>query len=101
MSFILLHSKNFAKLHIIFQEIQRVANILPSNLVHRVTKDVVIDGYHLPEGTAIVPQISALFIDDEVFHQNVRNSIISVGSFRFLKIQTNFNPNAFLMKMED
>lgn len=45
---------------------QRVANILPYNLTHRLTKDVVIDGFSLRKGTAIVPLISACLIDDRV-----------------------------------
>ncbi|KAK6020710.1 hypothetical protein OSTOST_13633, partial [Ostertagia ostertagi] len=48
-------------------EIQRVANILPINLLRTVSEDVTIDGYHFPRKTLVIPQISILMNDERVF----------------------------------
>ena len=69
------------------QEIQRVSNILPHNLLHRVTKDVVINGHTIREGTAIVPQISVPLIDDQVRFCALKSEI--EGEY-YLKIYSNF-----------
>uniref|UniRef100_A0A914X294 Unspecific monooxygenase n=1 Tax=Plectus sambesii TaxID=2011161 RepID=A0A914X294_9BILA len=50
-------------------EIQRCANILPMNLPHRTTQRVTVDGYDIAEGTVIVPQISAVHMDEKHFLQ--------------------------------
>ncbi|KAK6048335.1 hypothetical protein COOONC_14160, partial [Cooperia oncophora] len=50
-----------------FQEIQRIANILPINLLRTVSEDVNIDGYHFPEKTLVIPQISILMYDETIF----------------------------------
>ncbi|WKX93240.1 hypothetical protein Q1695_010913 [Nippostrongylus brasiliensis] len=48
-------------------EIQRIANILPINLLRTVSDDVDIDGYHFPAKTLVIPQISILMNDERVF----------------------------------
>ncbi|KAH7719647.1 Protein CYP-33C1 [Aphelenchoides avenae] len=48
-------------------EIQRLCNLLPQNLLHRTTRDVVLDGYFLPAGTCVVPQISSVLYDEKLF----------------------------------
>ncbi|KAK5969327.1 Unspecific monooxygenase [Trichostrongylus colubriformis] len=48
-------------------EIQRVANILPINLLRTVSEDVTIDDYHFPQGTLVIPQISILMNDERAF----------------------------------
>ncbi|CAD5221443.1 unnamed protein product [Bursaphelenchus okinawaensis] len=48
-------------------EAQRCASILPINLPHQTTRNVEIDGKMLPKGTIILPQISAIMHDPEVF----------------------------------
>jgi cytochrome P450 len=47
-----------------------MANLVPLNVMHKLTKDVVIDGHFLPKGTAIVPQVSAVLADGEVWEYN-------------------------------
>ncbi|KAF7637785.1 hypothetical protein Mgra_00002759 [Meloidogyne graminicola] len=54
-------------LNALINEIQRVANLIPLNVFHKLTKDVVINGYSLLKGTVIVPQISAVLADGEIF----------------------------------
>ncbi|CAJ0933150.1 unnamed protein product, partial [Mesorhabditis belari] len=48
-------------------EIQRLTNLLPQNLFHRTTEDVVINGFTVPKGTAILPQISCVLYDEKTF----------------------------------
>ncbi|VDP10510.1 unnamed protein product [Heligmosomoides polygyrus] len=48
-------------------EIQRVANILPINLLRTVSEDVSIDGFEFPAKTLVIPQISILMNDESVF----------------------------------
>jgi hypothetical protein len=36
------------------------------NLWHIATKDVTLEGYKIPSGVAIVPQMSVVLIDDKV-----------------------------------
>lgn len=52
------------------QEIQRIANILPINLLRTVTEDIKIDGYHFKEGSMVLPQISILMNDPTYFPGN-------------------------------
>ncbi|KHN71221.1 Cytochrome P450 2B19 [Toxocara canis] len=48
-------------------EIQRIANILPINLLRTVAEDVYMDGYFYPAGTLCIPQISTVMGDHENF----------------------------------
>uniref|UniRef100_A0A914HQN8 Unspecific monooxygenase n=1 Tax=Globodera rostochiensis TaxID=31243 RepID=A0A914HQN8_GLORO len=56
----------------VINETLRVANILPNNVLHALTREVTVDGFKLPKGTAIVPQVSAVLIDDAVFSEPKR-----------------------------
>ncbi|WKY10972.1 hypothetical protein Q1695_002932 [Nippostrongylus brasiliensis] len=51
----------------VINEIQRMANLLPMNLPHQTLRDVRIGQWHLPAGTGVIPQISTVLYDDEVF----------------------------------
>ncbi|KAH7709062.1 Protein CYP-33C1 [Aphelenchoides avenae] len=48
-------------------EVQRLCNLLPINVVHRTMRDVELNGHKLPKGTYVVPQISAIFPEPEKF----------------------------------
>ncbi|KAH7696120.1 CBN-CYP-33D1 protein, partial [Aphelenchoides avenae] len=52
-------------LNAVIAETHRICNLLPQNLLHRTTKDVLVDGYHLPKGACIIPQLSGVFYDDQ------------------------------------
>ncbi|KAH7718335.1 Protein CYP-33E1 [Aphelenchoides avenae] len=54
-------------LNAVIMETQRLCNLVPQNLLHRTTRDVVVDGYHLPKGTTIVPQMSCTHFDENIF----------------------------------
>lgn len=61
------------------QEIQRIANILPINLLRTVTEDIEIDGFRFSAGSMVLPQISILMNDPSNFEEPER-----------------FNPDRFL-----
>uniref|UniRef100_A0A1I8A110 Cytochrome P450 n=1 Tax=Steinernema glaseri TaxID=37863 RepID=A0A1I8A110_9BILA len=48
-------------------EIQRIANILPINLLRTVSEDVSIDGFQFPANTLVIPQISIVMNDPKNF----------------------------------
>ncbi|XGW03546.1 hypothetical protein V3C99_015041, partial [Haemonchus contortus] len=51
----------------VVNETQRLANLLPMNLPHVTVRAVRIGKYDLPAGTGVVPQISNVLYDNEVF----------------------------------
>ncbi|KAI3417097.1 hypothetical protein GPALN_015602 [Globodera pallida] len=53
----------------VINETLRIANIVPNNVLHALTREVTVDGFKLPKGTAIVPQVSAVLFDDTVFSE--------------------------------
>lgn len=66
-------------------EIQRLANLLPMNVLHETTCDVEIEGYSIPKGTLVLPQISTVMYDEEVFPRpydfNPRRHLAADGTF--------------------
>ncbi|KAH7706713.1 Protein CYP-33C9 [Aphelenchoides avenae] len=48
-------------------EVQRLCNLLPMNVVHRTMRDVELKGHSLLKGTYVVPQISAVLFDEKIF----------------------------------
>uniref|UniRef100_A0A914EL70 Cytochrome P450 n=1 Tax=Acrobeloides nanus TaxID=290746 RepID=A0A914EL70_9BILA len=57
-----------SKLHYaaaVINEIQRIVNLMPLNHRRSTTRDVEIHGFHLPEGTEIIPQISTVLYDEQ------------------------------------
>lgn len=57
--------RNF-KILKIFQEVQRLGNIVAINVRHTVLKDVEVGGHKLEKGTIIIPHIGALMGDPKV-----------------------------------
>ncbi|KAI1710509.1 cytochrome p450 domain-containing protein [Ditylenchus destructor] len=53
----------------VVNEILRMANLVPNNVMHSTTRDVTVDGYFFPKGTTIAPQVSAVLYDDQVFKE--------------------------------
>ncbi|PIO72531.1 unspecific monooxygenase [Teladorsagia circumcincta] len=51
----------------VVNEIQRLGNIVPLNLLHETLRPVRIGNYELPTKTGIVAQISSVLYDEEVF----------------------------------
>jgi len=54
-------------LNAVINEVQRKCNLVPINFNHRTMCDVEINGYKLPKGTVIVPQICCVLFDEKVF----------------------------------
>ncbi|KAI6206174.1 hypothetical protein M3Y94_00877300 [Aphelenchoides besseyi] len=54
-------------LNAVINETQRLHNLLPLNLLHKTNKPVVVNGFHIPKGTAIAPQISCVLSDPKIF----------------------------------
>ncbi|KAH7716430.1 Protein CYP-33C9 [Aphelenchoides avenae] len=51
----------------VVNEVHRLCNLVPQNIPHTTTKDVTLAGYFLPKGTIVIPQISAVLYDEQVF----------------------------------
>ncbi|XP_054547514.1 cytochrome P450 2J2-like [Talpa occidentalis] len=51
----------------VVHEVQRMGNILPMNVPRRVSADTTLAGYHLPKGTMILTNLTALHKDPEVW----------------------------------
>ncbi|KAH7700195.1 Protein CYP-33C1 [Aphelenchoides avenae] len=54
-------------LNAVIAETHRTCNLMPQNFLHRTTREVVVDGYNLPAGTCIIPQMTGLHYDDRIF----------------------------------
>nr|XP_034966283.1 cytochrome P450 2K6-like isoform X3 [Zootoca vivipara] len=48
----------------VVHEIQRFANIVPTNLPHATATDVTLTGYFIPKGTYIIPLLSSVLHDE-------------------------------------
>ncbi|XP_053236386.1 cytochrome P450 2K6-like isoform X2 [Podarcis raffonei] len=48
----------------VIHEIQRFANIVPTNLPHATATDVTLNGYFIPKGTYIIPLLSSVLHDE-------------------------------------
>ncbi|CAI5769146.1 cytochrome P450 2K6-like [Podarcis lilfordi] len=48
----------------VVHEIQRFADIVPTNLPHATTTDVTLNGYFIPKGTHIIPLLSSVLHDE-------------------------------------
>uniref|UniRef100_A0A914XRM1 Cytochrome P450 n=1 Tax=Plectus sambesii TaxID=2011161 RepID=A0A914XRM1_9BILA len=50
-------------------EIQRLGNIVPFNIQHATSADTTLHGHKIAAGTIVLPQLSALLMDPDVFPQ--------------------------------
>jgi cytochrome P450 len=54
-------------LNAVVAEGQRMCNLIPLNVAHRLQKDIQIKGYHIPANTTIIHQISTVLNDERYF----------------------------------
>ncbi|XP_063056859.1 cytochrome P450 2J6-like [Engraulis encrasicolus] len=48
----------------VLHEIQRLGNIVPLALPRNTTKDVQLNGYHIPKGTQVIPNLTSVLFDE-------------------------------------
>ncbi|KAG9269338.1 cytochrome P450 2C5-like isoform X1 [Astyanax mexicanus] len=51
--------------HATVHEIQRYANVVPLSVMHQITQPTQLRGYHLPKGTDILPNLTAILTDPD------------------------------------
>ncbi|CAI5777054.1 cytochrome P450 2J2-like isoform X1 [Podarcis lilfordi] len=49
----------------VVHEIQRISNILPSNVPRVTTKDTILAGFHIPKGTMLLTNLTSLLFDED------------------------------------
>ncbi|XP_001364901.1 cytochrome P450 2E1 [Monodelphis domestica] len=58
---------NMPYMEAVVHEIQRVINLVPSNLPHVMHEDIHFRGYLLPKGTTVYPTLDSVMLDSEEF----------------------------------
>ncbi|CAD5219930.1 unnamed protein product [Bursaphelenchus okinawaensis] len=53
-------------------EIQRLCNMVPMNVIHAATEDVEVEGYKLKKGQPITPLISLVLYSDTIFPEPMK-----------------------------
>ncbi|XP_073940700.1 cytochrome P450 2D17-like [Castor canadensis] len=76
----------------VIHEVQRFADIIPVNLPHMTSRDVEIQGFLIPKGTTLIPNLSSVLKDETVWEKPFR-----FHPEHFLDAQGHFvKPEAFM-----
>ncbi|XP_073530053.1 cytochrome P450 2C5-like isoform X2 [Phyllobates terribilis] len=63
----MVHRNHMPYTDAVIHEVQRFANVVPTNLPHMTTQDVTLKGFFLPKGTHIMPSMTSVLRDDKYF----------------------------------
>ncbi|XP_065812309.1 cytochrome P450 2J4-like isoform X1 [Labrus bergylta] len=70
----------------VVHEIQRMADIIPLNVIHMATKDTTLDKYTIPKGTIIMPTLNSVLHDETMWETphsfNPQHFLDQDGQFR-------------------
>uniref|UniRef100_A0A3Q0R2P7 Uncharacterized protein n=1 Tax=Amphilophus citrinellus TaxID=61819 RepID=A0A3Q0R2P7_AMPCI len=70
----------------VIHEIQRMANIVPLNVVHMANRNTTLDKYSIPKGTMIMPTLHSVLHDESIWETphlfNPQHFLDQDGKFR-------------------
>ncbi|XP_051016037.1 cytochrome P450 2D26 [Acomys russatus] len=53
----------------VIHEVQRFADIIPTNVPHMTSRDIELQGFHIPKGTTLIPNLSSVLKDETVWEK--------------------------------
>ncbi|XP_028645731.1 cytochrome P450 2D3 [Grammomys surdaster] len=56
----------------VIHEVQRFADIVPMNLPHKTSRDIELQGFFIPKGTTLIPNLSSVLKDETVWEKPLR-----------------------------